>query len=282
MTTRHHPLFDPKIVRRAIRDAFVKLNPRHMVRNPVMFVVLVGSVLTTLVLDPRHRGRPRGPRLHAAAHALALVHRRLRQLRRGDGGGPRQGAGRRPARHAHADPRQAPRRTRRTIFRPTLVRADRPAARRRRDLHAGRRDPERRRGDRRRRVRGRVGDHGRVRAGDPRIRRRPLGGHRRYQGAVRLPGDPHRGQPGRDVHRPDDRARRRRRAPEDAQRDRAHDPALGPHDHLPVRRRDAEAVRGLQRRRRHRSRCSSPCWSASFRRRSAACSRPSASRAWTA
>src|SRR4051794_27038154 len=44
------PLFDPPIVRRAVRDSFAKLAPRHMVRNPVMFVVLVGSVLTTLVL----------------------------------------------------------------------------------------------------------------------------------------------------------------------------------------------------------------------------------------
>ncbi|HEU0053319.1 MAG TPA: potassium-transporting ATPase subunit KdpB [Longimicrobium sp.] len=44
------PLFDPPIVRRAIRDAFAKLDPRHMVRNPVMFVVLVGSALTTLIL----------------------------------------------------------------------------------------------------------------------------------------------------------------------------------------------------------------------------------------
>jgi len=43
-------LFDPPIVRRAMRDAFRKLDPRHMVRNPVMFVVLLGSVLTTLVL----------------------------------------------------------------------------------------------------------------------------------------------------------------------------------------------------------------------------------------
>ena len=33
-----------------MRDAFVKLAPRHMVKNPVMFVVLIGSVLTTLVL----------------------------------------------------------------------------------------------------------------------------------------------------------------------------------------------------------------------------------------
>ncbi len=47
--SRKRPLFDPAIVRRAIRDAFVKLNPRHMVRNPVMFVVLIGSAYTTVV-----------------------------------------------------------------------------------------------------------------------------------------------------------------------------------------------------------------------------------------
>src|SRR5436305_7119476 len=43
------PLFDPHIVRRAIKDAFIKLDPRQMARNPVMFVVEVGSVLTTLL-----------------------------------------------------------------------------------------------------------------------------------------------------------------------------------------------------------------------------------------
>jgi K+-transporting ATPase ATPase B chain len=50
MATQKRPLFDPSIVRRALRDSVAKLDPRHMVRNPVMFVVLVGSVLTTLVL----------------------------------------------------------------------------------------------------------------------------------------------------------------------------------------------------------------------------------------
>lgn len=43
------PLFEPQIVRRAVVDSFKKLDPRHMVRNPVMFTVLVGSVLTTLL-----------------------------------------------------------------------------------------------------------------------------------------------------------------------------------------------------------------------------------------
>src|SRR6478672_12854365 len=40
-------LFDPQIAGRATVDAFRKLDPRHQVRNPVMFVVLIGSVLTT-------------------------------------------------------------------------------------------------------------------------------------------------------------------------------------------------------------------------------------------
>ncbi|HWK84101.1 MAG TPA: potassium-transporting ATPase subunit KdpB [Caldimonas sp.] len=42
-------LFDPALVRPAIRDAFVKLDPRVQWRNPVMFVVYVGSILTTLL-----------------------------------------------------------------------------------------------------------------------------------------------------------------------------------------------------------------------------------------
>ncbi len=43
-------IWDAKIIRRACVDSFVKLAPRAMMRNPVMFVVEVGSVLTTLVL----------------------------------------------------------------------------------------------------------------------------------------------------------------------------------------------------------------------------------------
>jgi potassium-transporting ATPase ATP-binding subunit len=41
------PLFDAPIVRQAVIDSFRKLDPRLQVKNPVMFVVLVGSVLTT-------------------------------------------------------------------------------------------------------------------------------------------------------------------------------------------------------------------------------------------
>ena len=41
------PLFDGPIVKRAIVDSFKKLDPRHQARNPVMFVVVVGSFFTT-------------------------------------------------------------------------------------------------------------------------------------------------------------------------------------------------------------------------------------------
>jgi len=44
---RSRSIWDPQIVRRAIRDSLAKLHPRTMARNPVMFVVEVGSVLTT-------------------------------------------------------------------------------------------------------------------------------------------------------------------------------------------------------------------------------------------
>src|SRR6266850_6594288 len=43
------PLFEPAIIIQAIVDSFGKLTPRRQVRNPVMFVVYVGSILTTLL-----------------------------------------------------------------------------------------------------------------------------------------------------------------------------------------------------------------------------------------
>src|SRR5262245_38998157 len=46
---KSRPLFEGHIVRRAISDAIAKLDPRHQLRNPVMFVVEVGSMLTTLL-----------------------------------------------------------------------------------------------------------------------------------------------------------------------------------------------------------------------------------------
>ncbi len=47
MTHKKLAMFDPVLVKPAVVDAFKKLNPRVQWRNPVMFVVYVGSVLTT-------------------------------------------------------------------------------------------------------------------------------------------------------------------------------------------------------------------------------------------
>ena len=51
-------LFDKTIMVPAIWDSFRKLDPRLMVRNPVMFVAMVGAVVTTakLFYTPLHGG----------------------------------------------------------------------------------------------------------------------------------------------------------------------------------------------------------------------------------
>ena len=43
------PLFDPPLVKRAILDSCRKLTPANQLRNPVMFTVYVGSILTTVL-----------------------------------------------------------------------------------------------------------------------------------------------------------------------------------------------------------------------------------------
>ena len=49
MANKTLPLFDSALVEPAITDAFRKLNPRTQLRNPVMLVVYVGSIFTTLL-----------------------------------------------------------------------------------------------------------------------------------------------------------------------------------------------------------------------------------------
>ena len=50
MAMRQKAVWEWKIVRQAVWDSFIKLNPRKMMGNPVMFVVEVGSVITTVLL----------------------------------------------------------------------------------------------------------------------------------------------------------------------------------------------------------------------------------------
>jgi K+-transporting ATPase ATPase B chain len=46
---RRVSIWDPGIINQAVVDSFVKLDPRVQIKNPVMFIVEVGSVLTTMV-----------------------------------------------------------------------------------------------------------------------------------------------------------------------------------------------------------------------------------------
>jgi K+-transporting ATPase ATPase B chain len=50
MATSKKAIWEWKIVRRAALDSLIKLNPRKMMGNPVMFVVEIGSVITTIML----------------------------------------------------------------------------------------------------------------------------------------------------------------------------------------------------------------------------------------
>ena len=45
MATQSQSLFQPALVREAVGQAFVKLDPRIMFRNPVMFTVEIGTVV---------------------------------------------------------------------------------------------------------------------------------------------------------------------------------------------------------------------------------------------
>ena len=69
MTRKTFSLFDPVLVKPAIVDSFRKLDPRVQWRNPVMFVVFVGSILTTLAVFPALVG----PTRESTAFTLAVA-----------------------------------------------------------------------------------------------------------------------------------------------------------------------------------------------------------------
>ena len=87
-------LFDRQILGQAIIDSFKKLDPRVQVRNPVMFVVLIGTVVT-FIESIAHPGL-----FDWSITIWLFLTLDLRQLRRGDGRGPGQGTGRHPAQDA--------------------------------------------------------------------------------------------------------------------------------------------------------------------------------------
>ena len=60
MPALNRPLFDRAIVGRAAIDSFKKLNPVHLLKNPVIFVTEVGALLTTLGLFIKSNNEPAG------------------------------------------------------------------------------------------------------------------------------------------------------------------------------------------------------------------------------
>ncbi|KVC68053.1 potassium-transporting ATPase subunit B [Burkholderia ubonensis] len=65
-------MFDPALLRPAIVDAFKKLTPRTQFRNPVMFCVYVGSILTTILWIAALAGQAEAPAGFILAIALWL------------------------------------------------------------------------------------------------------------------------------------------------------------------------------------------------------------------
>jgi potassium-transporting ATPase ATP-binding subunit len=61
MTKKTFSLYDPALVRPAVTGALRKLNPRDQLRSPVMFVVYVGAILTTILWIQALAGRGEAP-----------------------------------------------------------------------------------------------------------------------------------------------------------------------------------------------------------------------------
>ncbi|WP_085017435.1 potassium-transporting ATPase subunit KdpB [Cronobacter sakazakii] len=72
MSRKQLALFESSLVRQALFDALKKLSPRAQWRNPVMFIVWVGSLLTTLIALAIAAGKLPGEALFTAAISLWL------------------------------------------------------------------------------------------------------------------------------------------------------------------------------------------------------------------
>ncbi len=235
------------IVSAALRDSFAKLHPRVQFRNPVMFVVYLGSIYTTLIGlaaafgAVENEGHPVFVLVIAAWLWLTVLFANFAEAV-AEGRGKAQAATLRSMRqHVHAKRLLGRNRNEhQTVEASALKRGDLVL------VLAQRHHPGGRRGGRRRRLGQRERGHGRVRAGASRGRRRLLGRDGRHEGAVRLARRARDQSRGRGLPRPHDRARRGREAHAHAERDRVVDPARDDDDRVPARDRHAAAVLALR------------------------------------
>ena len=72
MSRKQQALFEPSLIRQALIDSFKKLNPQVQWRNPVMFIVWVGSVMTTVLAIAMFSGKLQGDALFTLAISVWL------------------------------------------------------------------------------------------------------------------------------------------------------------------------------------------------------------------
>ena len=241
-------LFDPKIVVPAIGSAFAKLDPRTLMKNPVMFVLEVVTALTTVILiRDLFTG---GPNIGFEFQIIlwlwfTVLFANFAEAIAEGRGKAQADALRRTRTETQAKLLSGPGRKNVKLVPGTSLKVGDVVL-----VEAGDTIPSD----------GEVVEGvasvneaaitGEFRAGHSRIRRRPLGGHRRHPGDFGLDPRPHHGSRRLDLPGPHDQARRRRRAPEDAERDRAQYSARRPDHHLRVRDRHDPELRRLRGRRR--------------------------------
>ena len=108
--SRKSGLFDPQLLKTAFWQSLVMLRPDIQWKNPVMFVVEIGTVLTLIYTVAKMCGvaSAASSALPARPGLLARGDAAVRQLRFVDRRSPRQGPGRRPAEDPAGDPRPPP------------------------------------------------------------------------------------------------------------------------------------------------------------------------------
>jgi K+-transporting ATPase ATPase B chain len=160
-------LFQRDIALRALFDSVRKLDPRVQLRNPVMFVVEIGSVITTVTwLIQVFGGKPLGGGHEPAWYTFTIsVWLWLTVIFANMAEAFAEGRGR-----AQADTLRPMRKETVARLRDGSTRAASELTRGDVVVVGGRADPRRWNRDRGHRHGRRVGDHGRVRPGDPRVR----------------------------------------------------------------------------------------------------------------
>jgi high-affinity K+ transport system ATPase subunit B len=241
MTTKTvpFPLFERGIVKQAVVDSFRKLSPQQQMKNPVMFVVWVGSILTTLLLIQALGGHGEAPAGFIMAVTLWLWFTVLFANFAeaiAEGRSRAQAASMRKAkRDVQAKKLTRPHYGEKYALVPgTGLRKDDVVLVEAGDFIPG--DGEVIEGV------ASVDESAITGESAPVIRRRLQRGDRRHAGVVRLAGGAHHHQSGRDFPGPHDRNGGVCPPPEDSERDRADHFAGSVDADLPVRDRHAVAV----------------------------------------